>query len=83
MKLSSSELEVISLCYESPFAHAKDLLTSFKNNHKICTCLLFKPSPNAFKICMSSNIFHKKWAMCPITQKYFYMLVLKHFYMIG
>jgi hypothetical protein len=50
------------------------LLTSAKNNHKIWMCfLLFKPSPNAFIFCMSSNILHKKWAM----------LVLKHFYMTG
>ncbi len=84
MKLSSYEFEVISLCYESPFAYAKDLLMGVKNNHKICMCiLLFKPSSNAFKFCMSFNIVHRKWAMCPIIQKYFYMLVLKHFYMIG
>ncbi len=84
MKLSSYEFEIISLCYENPFAYAKDLLTGAENNHKICTCfLLFKHSPNVFKFCMSCNILHKKWAMCPIIQKYFYMLVLKHFYMIG
>jgi hypothetical protein len=48
-----------------------------------CAFLLFKPSPNAFKFCMSFNILHKKWAMCPIIQTYFYMLVWKPFYMIG
>ncbi len=31
--------------------------------------LLFKPSPNAFKFCMNSNKFHKKWVMCLIIQK--------------
>ncbi len=35
MKLSSYEFEIISLCYEGPFAHAKDLLRSVENNHKI------------------------------------------------
>jgi len=84
MKLSSYEFEVISLCYEGLFAYAKDLLIGAKNNHKIWTSfLLFKPSTNAFKFCMSLNIFHKKWAMCLIIQKYFYMLVLKPFYMTG
>ncbi len=31
----SYEFEVISLCCECPFAYAKDLLTSAKNNNKI------------------------------------------------
>ncbi len=71
-----------SLCYEGPFAYAKDLLTCAKKSHKIWTCfLLFKLSPNAFKFYMSSNILHKKWAMCLFIPKYFYMLVLKPFYM--
>jgi hypothetical protein len=84
MKLSSYEFEVISLCYEGPFAYANDLLTCAKNIHKIWTCfLLFKPSLNAFKFCMTSNILYKKWAMCLIIQKYFYMLVLKPFYING
>jgi hypothetical protein len=37
MQLSSYEFEIFSLCYESPFAYAKDLLTGVRNNHKICT----------------------------------------------
>ncbi len=45
--------------------------------------LLLKPSPNAFKFCMSFNTLHKKWAICPIIQKKIYMFVLKPFYMTG
>jgi hypothetical protein len=64
MKLLSYEFKVISMCYEGPFAYAKDLLTGVKNNHKIWTCfLLFKNSPHDFKLCINSNILHKKWAM--------------------
>ncbi len=35
MKLSSYEFEIISLCYEGPFAYAKDFLIGVKNKHKI------------------------------------------------
>jgi hypothetical protein len=38
MKLSSYQFEIISLCYEGPFAYAKDLLIGVKNNHKIWMC---------------------------------------------
>ncbi len=60
MNLSSYEFEIISLYCKGPFAFAKDLLIGAKNNHKIWTCfLLFKPSPNAFKFCMSFNTKEK------------------------
>jgi hypothetical protein len=32
-----------------------------------------------FQILYELNIFHQKWVMCIIIQKYFYMLVLKTF----
>jgi len=34
MKLSSYEFEIISLCYESPFAYVKDLLMGVENSNK-------------------------------------------------